>query len=592
MNTNVSAGSYSKVSCAAASSKTKETEKRWLLFDPDQEDNGESSGETIVRRKREISEYYWEMKSAKEIPEKLVRDASDEAGGQTDVRTETLGIGFLLTKDNMGYGMTASQVIDPDSDDTLIQVKVALGEGESKTYEVNLNEIDPRNATAIEMFAYCQYKDAKGEGVNSTFGSWNALKTMIDPVGGMEFNSIEDAATKKINWDSALAGSSVSMEKMMTGEKLSAADLLQMVREAYERANSDEEEKDWRNMSEEEWDKLLGSVDRQLEALREETKAQAEENEEKNKAELLTARSRMFHRENSVTDPETGELITSERNDRFFLTKDGASCESRIVNSRDGEREGDSWEVKFDDEETYGWAMKLLERIPEEDNTPFVINESFWKDFAAGEIDEDDFCEFYGTLDHGKVSFLKTDEDGNMYLDRELRDSKYAKYFNVPLGKIYTLEEMQLMWDQQVQANQGKKQLLSDDGTLTGAGGVGSRKSYQESRDAILNVPYGILAKDGVITYNGVTFLCDVKTNSINLGDCSVRGNCISIQLEEGGFLNVNRDNISELAKCMDMFSGEDKGRIIKAIRQDQFINQKNHDIDEMVDGIGDASGE
>ena len=56
-------------------------------------------------------------------------------------------------------------------------------------------------------------------------------------------------------------------------------------------------------------------------------------------------------------------------------------------------------------------------------------------------------------------------------------------------------------------------------------------------------------------------------------------------------FYKVYRDNISELAKCMDMFSGEDTGRIMKAIRQDPFINQKNHDIDEMVNGIGDVSG-
>ena len=32
-------------------------------------------------------------------------------------------------------------------------------------------------------------------------------------------------------------------------------------------------------------------------------------------------------------------------------------------------------------------------------------------------------------------------------------------------------------------------------------------------------VPYGYLAKDGVITYNGVAFICDEKTNAICLGD-------------------------------------------------------------------------
>lgn len=181
---------------------------------------------------------------------------------QLSERTEPLGIGFVLTKNNMGYGMSAALVVDPNSDETTIRVTLAMGGGASKIYEVNINDVDPRNATAIEMFAYCQYRDACGKG-NSTFGSWNALKTMIDPAGGLEFDSLEDAASKKMNWDSALMRSSVALEKKMTGETLSAAELLQMLREAYSKANTEDEEKDWRRMSEEEWEKFLGAVDTQ-----------------------------------------------------------------------------------------------------------------------------------------------------------------------------------------------------------------------------------------------------------------------------------------------------------------------------------------
>lgn len=118
------------------------------------------------------------------------------------------------------------------------------------------------------------------------------------------------------------------------------------------------------------------------------------------------------------------------------------------------------------------------------------------------------------------------------------------------------------------------------------------RRTYQEIMHAIPDVPYGILARDGIIDYNGVIFVCDPKTNSINLGDCSVRSNCISVQLECGGFLNINRENIGQLAGCMDMFSAEDQERILRAIHQDQHLVRKNHEIDEIVNGIaGDDDG-
>ena len=39
--------------------------------------------------------------------------------------------------------------------------------------------------------------------------------------------------------------------------------------------------------------------------------------------------------------------------------------------------------------------------------------------------------------------------------------------------------------------------------------------------DKQVKCPYGYLAKDGIIQYNGVTFRCDPDTNSICLGDMS-----------------------------------------------------------------------
>lgn len=83
------------------------------------------------------------------------------------------------------------------------------------------------------------------------------------------------------------------------------------------------------------------------------------------------------------------------------------------------------------------------------------------------------------------------------------------------------------------------------------------------------DVPYGELAQDGVIQYNGVIFVCDEKTNSICLGDMSDKSKVLNIPLSGGGCLKVNRANIGDLSACAGMFSPEDLNLIMRAIAQD-----------------------
>lgn len=80
-----------------------------------------------------------------------------------NIQYKSLGIGFLNVGDT-GYGMRATQIINPDSEDTIVRVSIALGGNEFRDYDVNLSEIDPSNASAVEMFAYCQYADSTSEG--------------------------------------------------------------------------------------------------------------------------------------------------------------------------------------------------------------------------------------------------------------------------------------------------------------------------------------------------------------------------------------------------------------------------------------------
>lgn len=93
--------------------------------------------------------------------------------------------------------------------------------------------------------------------------------------------------------------------------------------------------------------------------------------------------------------------------------------------------------------------------------------------------------------------------------------------------------------------------------------------------------PYSYLAEDGVITYNGVSFFCDYENNAITLGDMSDEKNVITVQLENGGCLKVNRDNIEDLSKAIAMFSPEDIRRILVALQQDVKVRQMQQEIEQ-----------
>lgn len=87
--------------------------------------------------------------------------------------------------------------------------------------------------------------------------------------------------------------------------------------------------------------------------------------------------------------------------------------------------------------------------------------------------------------------------------------------------------------------------------------------------------PYSYLADEtGTIVYKGVTFVCDDKKQQICLGDMSDKKNVLKIPLSKGGCLCVNRENLDDLAKAIDMFSPEDINRIMRAIAQDTKVKE------------------
>ena len=152
------------------------------------------------------------------------------------------------------------------------------------------------------------------------------------------------------------------------------------------------------------------------------------------------------------------------------------------------------------------------------------------------------------------------------------------------------------------------------EGTLQSASDVASRfaESLEESaeeNDKVLapvtrgvrlnrriegkdKVPYGEMAEDGVIEYNGVVFVCDYDHNRLTLGDTSNEKDCINIPLSGGGSLLVNRNNIDALSKAIGMFSPEDVNRILRALAKDKKIREMEKELDDMENGDNVDSNE
>ena len=72
----------------------------------------------------------------------------------------------------------------------------------------------------------------------------------------------------------------------------------------------------------------------------------------------------------------------------------------------------------------------------------FAVQESFWRDFLDGKIDERAFREYYDTTDNGYFDFTGAKERGGSF--RSLLEHPYARYYNNQdfVGKVYSEEEL------------------------------------------------------------------------------------------------------------------------------------------------------
>ena len=246
-----------------------------------------------------------------------------------------------------------------------------------------------------------------------------------------------------------------------------------------------------------EWEKLLEKFDAAEETLREEMEARIEEIKKQAEEEAMK-RAAMFGIPEPAKMTETSKTVAAQTDESAAQTKevtnvsetiteettvkdaaalltdevtkcsyptddpkhkhwyitaygqDGISCKEAYF---DGTRwiNKDLWSFSYNEQGQYEKVMAFLQRFPQNANLRFAAHENFWKDFLAGEIDEDDFVAFFETTKDGVPDYTY-EKDGSTYIDRE--KVKYAKYMNSFGARFYTAEEMEQMQKEIIRENQ------------------------------------------------------------------------------------------------------------------------------------------
>lgn len=120
-------------------------------------------------------------------------------------KAKILGITMMAdSKSNMAYGLRAQYAISATKEEPIVEIVSNYG-GERTIYKVQIKQVNPRNATMLEMFALCSYADEKMLTEGSAFGSFRELKNYVSIAGnqklGHKTQTYDEFLYEKHNWE-------------------------------------------------------------------------------------------------------------------------------------------------------------------------------------------------------------------------------------------------------------------------------------------------------------------------------------------------------------------------------------------------------
>lgn len=178
-----------------------------------------------------------------------------------------------------------------------------------------------------------------------------------------------------------------------------------------------------------------------------------------------------------------------------------------------------------------------------------------------------------------KTSFLDTFKELKEEMREKIENGEKEESFDIG-AQSFTLKE----WDTFIQKFDKAEETIQREIKEE------IQNRLEQKTVAKQKYPYAYLAQDGVIEYNGVTIICDERTNSLQLGDCSDMSDCIRVNLENGGSFIFNKDQIDNVSKVISMFSPEDQRRILCALADEKKIQATRKEIEDETNSLGEES--
>lgn len=268
----------------------------------------------------------------------------DNTGAVTIAECEEEGefLGLTMVPEEgqtVTYGMRAMLPESSTPANPVVQVVSNLG-GEKVIYNVEINKVDPDNATQLEMFALLSYTDEKGMSDGGTFGSFQQLKVYS-----------QNASLKGYCGD--LSGGDIFIN-----DTFEWSSILDQMMKDYFNAEIYKQSEDCRKLID-----VLGKLSKAFE----ETEINTE------KAVTCTY---------ETTNPEDNDVRYTTT-----YTEDGMECR------RDGSEQPE-WSIRFDNPEQHEKVEEFINMFPEDWNLVFASRESFWTDLINDKVDVDSYQKY------------------------------------------------------------------------------------------------------------------------------------------------------------------------------------------------------
>ena len=154
----------------------------------DDEMNYNFYGRKVHKKNSDISPHrYSETNSGVEIASMNEVDISEVDSSRKGINITSIPVTSSSSALVGAYIPKESTESDP-----IIQVDYKIN-GERKVYNIHINDVDPKDATDLEMFAYLSYQGSIGNKIPGAINNWDAFKilkreqnnfTAIDPSQG------------------------------------------------------------------------------------------------------------------------------------------------------------------------------------------------------------------------------------------------------------------------------------------------------------------------------------------------------------------------------------------------------------------------